>query len=267
MTATVDRPRRMVVIEQAAILARRSVVNTWRQPAAWTPSIIFPLMMAAIYSAQFERVTELPQFPEVDSFLQFILPATILQGISFNAGEAGSALATDIETGFFDRLMASPVGRQSVLIGRLAGAAAFSALLAAVLMVIFVVFGAAPEGGLASALAIVVIAAALSLSIGGISVAVALWTGSPEATQAVFPLTFIAIFVSSAFFPTELMSGWYKTAAEANPFTFIINPTRRLAIDGFSFADLGQALFWIAVVGVFTLGLSYRAYLARLRRS
>ncbi len=267
MTATIARPRRVVVVEQALILARRSVMNTWRQPASWIPSIIFPLMMAAIYSAQFERVTDLPQFPEVDSFLQFILPATILQGISFNAGEAGSALATDIETGFFDRLMTSPVGRQSVLIGRLAGAATFSALLAAVLMLVFLVFGAAPDGGLPSALAIVLIAAALSLSVGGISVAVALKTGSAEATQAVFPLTFIAIFVSSAFFPTELMSGWYQTAAEANPFTLIIDPTRRLAIEGFSFADLGQALFWVAVVGVFTLGLSYRAYLGRLRRA
>lgn len=267
MTAVTAPPRRTVVIEQAAILARRSVLNTWRQPASWTPSIIFPLMMAAIYSAQFERVTELPSFPEVDSFLQFILPATILQGISFNAGEAGSALATDIETGFFDRLMASPVGRQTVLIGRLAGAAVFSALLAAVLMLVFLLFGAAPEGGVPSALAIILIAAALSLSMGGLSVMVALRTGSPEATQAMFPLTFIAIFVSSAFFPTELMNGWYQTAAEANPFTLIIDPTRRIAIDGFSFADLGQALFWIAVVGVFTLGLSYRAYLRRLRQS
>jgi len=64
-----------------------------------------------------------------------------------------------------------------------------------------------------------------------------------------------------------MMSGWYKTAAEANPFTLIIDPTRRLAIDGFSFTDVGQALFWIAVIGVFTLGVAYRAYLARLRRS
>ena len=267
MTQVISRPRAVVVVEQAAELAQRSIVNTWRQPASWVPSIVFPLMMAAIYSAQFERATALPGFPEVDSFLQFILPATILQGISFNAGEAGSALAIDIENGFFDRLMASPVGRQSVLIGRMAGGAVFSAGLAVVLMIVFALSGASPEGGLPSVLAIVVIAAALSLAMSGMAVSVALRTGSPEATQATFPLTFIAIFLSSAFFPTELMSGWYQTVAEGNPFTLIIDPTRRIALDGFSFSDFGQALFWTAMVGVVTLGLSYRAYLRRLRKS
>ncbi len=267
MTDVHSRGRWRVGAEQTGALARRSIVNSWRQPASWAPSVFFPLMMAAIYSAQFDRATDLPDFPEVDSFLQFILPALILQGISFNSGEAGTDMALDIQSGFFDRLVASPVARQSILIGRMVGGAVFSGGLAAALMLVFTIVGAPVKGGPIAAIAIVIIAALLSLAISGLSVAVALRTGSPEATQSLFPLVFMLIFVSSAFFPTELMNGWYQSVAQANPFTFIVDPTRRIAIDGFSFTDFGQAILWTAVVGLVSLSFAYRMYLRRLRRA
>ena len=137
-----SRPAWRVGTEQTLALARRSVRNTAVEPTAWLPSIIFPLMLAVVYGAQFGQATDLPGFPEVDSFLQFVLPASILQGISFNAGEAGTAMATDIEGGFFDRLVTSPSSRVSIFVGRLAGAVAFSGVLAVVLIVIFTPMGA-----------------------------------------------------------------------------------------------------------------------------
>ena len=79
-----------------------------------------------------------------------------------------------------------------------------------------------------AALALIVIAAFLAVAIGGFSLAVAIRTGSSEATQAMFPLTFVIIFVSSAFFPTGLMTGWYQEVAEVNPFTLIVNPARQM---------------------------------------
>ena len=82
-----------------------------------------------------------------------------------------------------------------------------------------------------------------------------------------FPLIFVLIFVSSAFFPTELMRGWYQQVAEANPFTYVVDPTRDLVVHGWSWADLGQAVAGAALIGVLSLSLAYRAYLGRLRRS
>jgi len=123
------------------------------------------------------------------------------------------------------------------------------------------------QGGVVAALALIVIAAFLAVAIGGFSLAVAIRTGSSEATQAMFPLTFVIIFVSSAFFPTGLMTGWYQEVAEVNPFTLIVNPARQIALSGFDWGDFGQAMFWIAAVSFVSLGLSYRAYLTRLRRS
>ena len=84
-------------------------------------------------------------------------------------------------------------------------------------MLIFTVFGAPVQGGVVAALALIVIAAFLAVAIGGFSLAVAIRTGSSEATQAMFPLTFVIIFVSSAFFPTGLMTGWYRRSPRSTP--------------------------------------------------
>lgn len=268
MIATVElepsRPRFRVAAEQAWALTARSALATWRSPTNWLPGIIFPLVMAAVYAAQFAEATSLPEFPEVDSFLQFILPSAILQGIAFNASNAGSDLATDIETGFFDRLIASPVARQSILIGRIGGAAASAGFQALVLIIIFLAFGAPVKSGIPGAIAILIISILIAIALSGFGLVVALRTGSPEATQAMFPLIFVVIFISSAFFPTELMRGWYQTAAELNPFTLIVNPTRELVITGWSWSDFGQAVGMTLLVAAVSLSWAYRAYLHRL---
>ena len=80
-------------------------------------------MLAAVNAAAFNRSTTLSGFPEVDSFLDFLLPAVIMQGVLFGGVAGGNELAVDIEDGFFERLMASPVWRPSILVGRLAGSA------------------------------------------------------------------------------------------------------------------------------------------------
>ncbi|MEM7141805.1 MAG: ABC transporter permease [Actinomycetota bacterium] len=267
VTVERPRPRLIVAAEQIWALSVRATIATFRNPVNFVPGLIFPLLMAAVYASQFSRAVDLPAFPEVDSFLQFILPSSILQAIAFNSANAGSDMATDIETGFFDRLVSSPVARQSVLIGRVAGAAAAAGVQSVFLMIVFLLFGAPVKAGIAGAVAIVVISTLLAVALSGFGLAVALRTGSSEATQAMFPLVFVVIFISSAFFPTELMRGWYRSVAEANPFTLIVDPTRELVISGWSWAEFGQAVGLTLLVGVVSLGLAYRAYLGRLRAS
>ena len=83
----------------------------------------------------------LPNFPKVDSFLDFAIAGTIIQGVLFGSVTGGAALATDIENGFFDRLLATPTSRISILLGRLAGAALFGAFQALFFVLILLPFG------------------------------------------------------------------------------------------------------------------------------
>lgn len=227
---------------QFIAVARRAVFNTWRKPQAWIPGLFFPLMLAAVYSAQFQRATSLDAFEGIDSFLDFLLPAAILQGVAFAATNGASDLAVDIQQGFFERLVASPVQRLTILIGGLAGTAVWAIVQVLILLGVFLIFGATVKGGVGAVLVLIVAGVFLSLALGSLACALALRTGSEESVQATFPLVFVLIFVSSAFFPVDAMSGWYGAVARRNPITWIIDPLRRLTVFGWDWGDAVQAM-------------------------
>lgn len=226
-----------------AALSRRSVINTVRRPTAIIPSIMFPLLFMAMTASALNRSITLPGFPPVDGFVQFSVAATIVQGVLFGAVSAGTDMATDIEEGFFERLLASPVSRTSIVVGRLAGAATLG-FFQALLFLGIVAFFTDIEGGLQAVLLIGIVAAVLAAGIGAFSVTIGLKTGSSEAVQGTFPLLFASLFLSSAFFPRDLMSGWFQSVAAVNPISYLIEGIRTQIISGI---DLGA---WAMSLGI-----------------
>lgn len=255
-----------VAVTHYAALSRRSVINTVRRPTAIIPSITFPLLFMAMTASALNRSITLPGFPPVDGFVQFSVAATIVQGVLFGAVSAGTDMATDIEEGFFERLMASPVSRTSIVIGRLAGAATLG-FFQALLFLGIVAFFTDIEGGLPAVLLIGIVAAVLAAGIGAFSVAIGLKTGSSEAVQGTFPLLFASLFLSSAFFPRDLMSGWFKSVAAVNPISHLIEGIRTQIISGIDLGawalSLGIALAVLAVGVVVAL----RALTGRLKEA
>ena len=92
----------------------------------------------------------------------------------------------------------------------------FGAFQALLFVVILIPFGVRVAAGLPGVIVIVISGALTALAIGGFTAAMALKTGSSEAVQGSFPLLFIALFFSSAFFPRETMSG-YRVIAGLSP--------------------------------------------------
>jgi ABC-2 type transport system permease protein len=254
-------------VRQALALARRSVLGTVRQPALIAPAFVFPLFFAALSSAAFSRSINLPGFPPVESFLDFILPATVIQGVMFGSVQAGADQATDIQDGFFERLVASPVSRVSILIGRLAGAAVLGMVQALVFVILLWAFGATIQGGVPAVLVLIVLGAAVALGLGGLMVTFGIRTGSTEAVQGAFPLVFALLFVSSAFFPRELMEGWYAALAGLNPVSWMVEGARELVISGFSWSATAQALGVAAGIAVVTVTLASLALRRRIAAS
>lgn len=252
----------MSALDQYVALSRRAVVTTFRQPTAILPAMTFPLLFMALSSAAFERSTSLPGFPEVDSFLQFLVATSIVQGTLFGSVAAGTAMATDIENGFFERLVATPSSRTSILVGRVMGAAVLAFVQAWVFMGVATVFGLSVESGLAGMFLIALSAAVLGAGVGAIAMSFALRTGSAEAVQGSFPLLFAGLFLSGAFFPRALMGGWFKTVAGFNPFTYLIEGLRSLVIDGLGLAEFATAIG--VAGGIFVAGMLLSS--AALRR-
>ncbi len=246
-------------------LGWRSVKQTFRRPQLMAPIIVFPTLLLAVQTGGAGGAVELPGFPPVQSFLQFMLAGAVMQSLILAGNSGAIALAIEIETGFTDRLLASPIARFTIVLGRLAGTAALAVLGTLWFLTIGLVFGAPIEGGPWGALVSLVIAAAASLAIGGIIAAVALRTGNTSVVQGLFPLVFVVLFLSSAFFPQALMVEPAKSIALYNPLSYIVEGIREPIISGVSAADVRDAALAIAGIAVLSAILSSRALRYRLR--
>jgi len=248
-----------------AALGRRSVWQTFRRPQLMAPIIVFPTLLLEIQTGGAASAVNLPGFPEVDSFLQFMLAGSMLQSMLLAGNSGGIALAVDLEMGFTDRLFAAPISRFSIVLGRLAGTAALGTLAGVWFLAIGLIFGAPIEEGIWGVLIVLLLVGLTATAIGGIGAAIALRTGSASVVQGLFPLVFVVLFLSSAFFPQSLMVEPAKTIADYNPLSFIVEGVRDPIISGFSGTHFLDALLAIAGIGLTGLLLSAAALRRRLR--
>jgi ABC-type multidrug transport system permease subunit len=246
-------------------LGLRSIRQTFRRPQLIAPIIVFPTLLLAIQTGGAGSAIELPGFPPVQSFLQFMLAGAMMQSLMLAGNSGGIALAVDIEMGFTDRLFAAPIPRFAIVLGRLAGTAALGLFAALWFLAIGLIFGAEIESGVPGALLAIFLVTAAAMAVGGIGAAIALRTGSASVVQGLFPLVLVILFVSSAFFPVDLMIEPAKTIAEYNPLSFVVEGIREPIISEIDAADTLYAV--LAILGIVALGLllSGRALRHRLR--
>jgi ABC-2 type transport system permease protein len=248
-----------------AALGARSVKQTFRRPQLFAPIIIFPSLLLAIQTAGAGRAVDLPGFPPVDSFLDFMLAGAMIQSVMLAGNSGGIALAVDIEMGFTDRLLAAPISRFAMVLGRLAGTAVLSAFAAIWFLAVGLIFGAHIEEGAPGALLMILFVVLAGVAFGGIGAAVALRTGRASVVQGLFPLVFVILFLSSAFFPDSLMVEPAATVAKYNPLSFIVEGIRDPVISSLSWDAFWKAIGSLALVGGLSIWLSALALQRRLR--
>jgi ABC-2 type transport system permease protein len=230
------------------------------------PILIFPTLLLAVQTGGAGGAVNLPQFPHVNGFLDFMLAGAMVQSALLASNSGGIALAVDIEMGFTDRLLASPVPRFTIVLGRLAATAVLGALSAVWFIAIGLIFGADIQAGIPGMLLMVLLITLSAVALGGIGAAIALRTGSASVVQGLFPLVFVILFLSTAFFPAGLILEPAQSIARYNPISFIVDGIRDPVIASVTLARLGKALLSITAIAAFSVWLSNRALRARLRR-
>ena len=248
-----------------AALGRRSIKQAFRRPQFLAPIIIFPSLFLAINTGGAGRAVDLPQFPPVHGFLDFQLAGAMLQSTMLAGVSGAIALAMDIEIGFIDRLVAAPIARSSFVIGRLIATGVLGLVAATWFLGVGLVFGAHIAGGVAGALVVVLLVVLNALAWGTVGAALALKSGRASTAQGIFPIVFVILFLSSAYFPRALLAEPAKTIADWNPMSMIAEGLREPVITGLSLDSTLKGLGGIAIVaGIGTL-LSAWALRARLR--
>src|SRR4029077_419792 len=147
-------------------LGMRSVRQTFRRPQLIAPIIVFPPRLLAITTGGASGAVELPGFPPVQSFLQFMLAGAMMQSLMLAGNSGGIALAGDIEMGFTDRLFSAPIPRFAIVLGRLAGTAALGLFGSLWFLTIGLIFGAEIVSGVPGALMAIFLVTASATAVG-----------------------------------------------------------------------------------------------------
>ena len=238
---------------QVGYLARRSVLRTLRQPLNVVPSFVFPLILLAVNVGGLASAARIRGFP-TDSYLDFALAFTFMQGALFATTNAGTDLARDIQTGFLNRLALTPMRGAALLLGQLAGVIALALLQATLYLTVGLIAGVRPKSGVLGIFLIVFLGVLIALAFGAIGAFLALRTGSGEAIQALFPLFFVFLFLSSMNLPRNLIEiDWFRTVATINPVSYLIEGIRSLIITGWDAEALALGFGLAAGIAVLAL--------------
>jgi ABC-2 type transport system permease protein len=252
---------------QVGLLAGRAVRRIVRQPAQLVFPILFPLILLGVNASGLTAATSVPGFPAA-SYLDFALAIPFMQGALFAALNGGQDLARDIQGGFLDRLAMTPMSGAALLAGQLGGALFMGVISAVLYLIVGVAFGAGIASGVGGALVLLVLAITISFAFACFGTFVALRAGTGEAVQGFFPLFFVLLFLSSAFYPRDLIEqDWFQTVATYNPVSYMVEGVRSLVIAGWDGQALAQAFGISLVAIVLFLALSSRALRTRLART
>ncbi len=240
-------------IGDSYFLMVRALRETARQPALEIGNVFIPIFFFAVTVGAIG--SSAARAFGVDNYTGFQMPIAVLQGVAGAAGVAGIGTVTDIERGYFDKLLLTPAARISLAMGRLAADGVRICLLSAFILVVGLIFGSGLESGPLGAVALVAMSGSFGLAYSGIGMALALKTGSAQAAQLGFLIFFPLLFLSPAFAPKEFFAPWLEFLATVNPVTYIVEGMRSLVLDGWDAAALAKAFGAIVGMGAFTMTL------------
>ncbi len=246
-------------------LARRALRNALRRPQFLAPLVLFPSLFLAVNVGGLQRTTDLRGFPPVEGFLDFQLAGAMTQSLLLGGVTAGIATALDIEGGYFARRAASPVPRVALVLGRILAAGALAAVQVVWFLVLGLLFGAEVQAGPLGVLAVLAIGVVAGTGFGAVGVLLALRAKSASTVQGIFPLVFVILFVSSAFFPADLLSAPSDAVATYNPLSYVAEGLREPIAFGDSVRPVLEGLAAAAGIALVFVALAVGALHGRLR--
>lgn len=214
-------------------LTKRNFIAAIRIPVLMVFTVVQPLLWLVLFSQLFaNQVKMMNNVPGgnpygTDSFLNFFVPAIIMQTVLFGGAWSGTGIITDMDTGVLDKMLATPVSRAAIILGRMFASVLYSMIQVTIIFIVALIMGFQIASGLTAVLITYVIAFLFGLGICGLSMLVAVLTKRTEAVTTVSTFITMPLFMlSGSFLPLALIGGWVAEVAKFNPLNYALDAVR-----------------------------------------
>jgi ABC transporter DrrB family efflux protein len=254
-------------LSDSLVLTKRNLLKYVRVPTLLVFSTIQPVMFVLLFAYVFGGAVKISG---IQSYKDFLMPGIFIQTVVFGSMQTGIGLAEDVSHGMVDRFRSLPMARSAVLTGRTVSDAVRNLLVVLLMTGVGYIIGFRFTGGLAAAIAAILLAVAFGHAFSWFSALIGLSLRDVESTQAAsFAGIFPFVFASSAFVPIQSMPGWLQAFAKVNPISLAVNGVRSLTFDartahlvvgGTRATHIWHLLLAIVVMLLIFVPLSVRAY-------
>jgi ABC-2 type transport system permease protein len=233
------RPPRPGALSASLTFGWRALLKIKHVPEQLFDVTAFPIMFTLMFTYLFGGALA----GSTGEYLQFLLPGILVQTVVFITIYTGFGLNTDITKGVFDRFRSLPIWRPAALVGALLGDAARYTMASTMVIVLGLILGFRPDGGVAGVLLSVVLLLVFSFSLSWIWTALGLVLRTPNSVMGVsmmvlFPLT----FASNIFVDPQTMPSWLQAIVGANPITHLVTAVRGLMHGTVTAGQIGWVL-------------------------
>lgn len=255
-----DRPSRASAVASTLTFAHRALLKIKHVPEqlfdVTLSPVIFTLMFTYLFGGAIAGDTR--------TYLQFLLPGIMVQTVLIVSVYTGFTLNTDITKGVFDRFRSLPIWRPAPIVGALLGDTVRYTIASCVTLVLGLILGYRPEGGLTGVVLAVLLLLVFAFSLSWIFTILGLVMRSPNAVMGVSMLVLMPLtFASNIFVDPRTMPSALQTVVEINPVSHLVTAVRGLMGGGATFSDVAWVLVAAAVLTAVFAPITMRIYRTR----
>jgi ABC-2 type transport system permease protein len=248
----------MTLFSDTRYLFVRYLKKLIRNPILLFFSLFQPIIFLLLFTQLFSRFSSLPGFlaaTGASSYLEFATAGILLQNAFGSALQSGTSIVLDLDTGYLQKMLVTPVSRYAILLGRLTSDAFRVVVQSSIILALAYALGATVATGVVGILLMLFTVAFFGLAWSGISLAIGLKTRSSETVFAIGGfLTFPLLFMSTALTPRLFMPDWILNVSNFNPISYTVDAARVLMVNGYDWSTVLKAFGVIGLIALVTLG-------------
>ena len=233
----------MLILRESSYIYVRNLKTWLAQPTMIVAAVLSSAVMYLFFGEPLRSITGLPGFPASD-YQAFLTAMVIVMAVVFSGSDMAMVLLTDIMSGYVDKLLLSPVNRFSILLGTLAIGATRAIAQVVAIVLVATAIGVRFEGGVLGRPRRHRGRRAAWSSHGLRGLIIAVRTRSVQVTVNSWLLFMPLAFLTSAFMPRDLLTGWFQFAVGLNPIEYILVAVRTIIIDGWIWEHIVPG-FWV----------------------